>query len=269
MKLQNRIATIINDCRDDNARVRQQIRLGSLLGCHVNFLGVKNDIEAGLNLLDVLDAPQGESIVLINIAPRNGQVRKNHENGTPFCHFEYAGHHVFSTLDGLALSLVKHLELVKEVQVFDIKKCAPVLQKEGWISASHAKRMVKTQFRSFDFLPFAAAFIAGKGELPHQISCDIPDRPAYQVAVVDCFGNCKTTLLPEDVGFRNNKRIAVNGRTLQCYKQLRSVPNGELGLVIGSSGFGKDRFLEIVIQGGHAASKLGLESESPITIGKC
>jgi hypothetical protein len=70
---------------------------------------------------------------------------------------------------------------------------------------------------------------------------------------VDCFGNCKTTLLSVDDHL--NTRLA----ELPRYAYLKDVPDGESGVIVGSSGHGQNRFLEIVTQGGDASKSLNLE----------
>ena len=69
--------TIINDCKCENAKIRQVTRVASLFDCSVYFSGVANDIEAAGNLVDVLDACEGrEGIILVNVAPRHGGGKK-------------------------------------------------------------------------------------------------------------------------------------------------------------------------------------------------
>lgn len=49
--------SIITDCRDDNARTRQETRYAHLFpGMHVSFVGAATDSEAAGNLLDILDS---------------------------------------------------------------------------------------------------------------------------------------------------------------------------------------------------------------------
>jgi len=114
--------TIINDCRDENAKGRQVTRAISLLKCPVSFIGVENDLEASGNLIDTMDA-LGESagVILVNVAPRNGKGRK-WGNGSPFGYFRYKKIIVVSSIDGLTLSLVKKLKLIKFVNILDLKK---------------------------------------------------------------------------------------------------------------------------------------------------
>lgn len=99
--------TIINDCRDDNARGRQQARIQTLFGKSATFIDVQNDIEAGSNLIDILDATQKtHGIVLLNVAPRNGKA-KQWENGTPFGFTRHKDTWIVGTIDGYIFSLAR------------------------------------------------------------------------------------------------------------------------------------------------------------------
>jgi S-adenosylmethionine hydrolase len=88
---------------------------------------------------------------------------------------------------------------------------------------------------------------------------EVPDAPKT-VWWVDNFGNSKTTSLPEEIGFEAGKKIQTKVGEFTCYNRLKDVPNGEIGLIIGSSGYQNKRFLEIDIQGKSAAKELGLHS---------
>lgn len=69
--------TIINDCWDQNATGRQVSRANALLSGPTTFVGVKNHFEAAGNLIDSLDAFNGTpGVILMNIAPRNGDAKK-------------------------------------------------------------------------------------------------------------------------------------------------------------------------------------------------
>lgn len=65
----------------------------------------------------------------------------------------------------------------------------------GVISEVAAKQIPTTQFRSFDFLPRAGAFILNDNHLPttpHDLSL-IPELP-NAIWHIDNFGNCKKLL---------------------------------------------------------------------------
>ena len=147
--------TIINDCRDENARGRQTARASSLIGGAVSFVGVLSDLEAAGNLIDVLGAYGEEpGTILVNVAPRNGSAKK-WENGTPFGYFWYKKVLVLASIDGITLSFVKKLKLVESIKVFDIPAVVKFMVEDNYISAEVGEHIVNTQFRSYDFLPRA------------------------------------------------------------------------------------------------------------------
>lgn len=92
-----------------------------------------------------------------------------------------------------------------------------------------------------------------------------PDAEA-SIWWVDAWGNCKTTMLPEDVKFEVGSTISTNVGELTCYERLKDVPANETAIIIGSSGLGSKRFLEIVVQGNSAADKFNLKSGSELSI---
>ncbi|NBD73895.1 hypothetical protein GVX82_02540 [Patescibacteria group bacterium] len=248
--------TIINDCHDENAAARQLTRVGRLFPqASVSLAGVSDygDLSAAGMLIDVLDAGRGgQGVVLVNVAPRH-KGSKKWPNGTPFGYFRFEDTLVVSSVDGLTLSLVKKLGVAGEIHVLDVPTVAPILAHEGVIDEEHAAHLLETQFRSFDFTPFAAAALAHDVELPsEELSLgDVSDAPAA-IWWVDNFGNCKTTLLPQDVGFVPGRRITLGDQSLTCYGHLKDVPKGEAAPIEGSSGLPGRRFLEIVVQGGRA-----------------
>jgi S-adenosylmethionine hydrolase len=120
---------------------------------------------------------------------------------------------------------------------------------------------VNSQFRSFDYMPRLAKWLHDGIEVPHEeLPLDqIADIP-HAVWWVDNFGNCKTTILPEEIGFEPGKVIKSEIGDLTCYFRLKDVPNDEPGLIIGSSGYGSQRFLEVVVQGKSAAERFGIKT---------
>ncbi len=248
--------TIITDCRDDNARVRQEARYATLFPeTHISFIGVSSDIEAAGNLIDVLDGVGEEpGVIALNVAPRHGKAKK-WPNGTPFGYFKFKNTLVVCTIDGNALSLAKKFGMIEGgVRVTDIRT---VLEHEGF-SKHDVDFISSSQFRSFDYLPRLAKIIWVKEDVESTLlpKNEIPDSP-MGVWWIDSFGNCKTTLLPEDVQFEEGakREIVLHGISIEatCYKQLKSVPDRMTALTQGSSGYGDKRFLELIVQGGNAA----------------
>ena len=256
----NTTFTIINDCRDANATGRQIARVTSLFGKPVNFIGVSNDLEASGNIIDVIDAMlENPGVILANVAPRNGEAKK-WSNGTPFAYFWYQNKLVISSVGGLTLSLVKKLKLVESVNLLDIKDVLKNEEAEAGGMKPPGESVSESQFRSFEFLPRAAKIILQKRNIHSEcLPIDaIPDIPPA-IWWTDNFGNCKTTLLKKDPGI-DNKKIKTHFGVLQRYSQLKNVPDKELALIEGSSGLGKTRFLEIVIQGDNASRHLNIKT---------
>lgn len=250
--------TIINDCRDDNARGRQTSRLSSLLTTNVSFVGVQSDLEAGVQLIDMLDATEGRrGLILVNVAPRGGHTTK-WENGTPFAYFYYHDTLIITSIDGHTLSGVKKFGLVDEISLLDTYSAAAAMLKEGFIAPDAAARIPTSQFRSFDFTPRIGAFLMSGGEVPTEPYPleNVLDLPAA-VWHIDNFGNCKTTLSASDLG--EATKITTRFGTVPYYSQLRAVPDGEAGLVGSSSGLDDTRFLELVQQRKNFATTHGVK----------
>lgn len=246
--------TIINDCRDANAIGRQIARTTSLLNSPVSFIGVTSDIQAAGNIIDVLDAfEENAGIILVNVAPRNGKAKK-WPNGTPFGYFWYKRILVLASIDGLTLSLVKKFKLIEFLTVLDIPKTLDQLIAGGSLKNSLKDPITRTQFRSFDFLPRVAAYLhRGKKIRGERLRIEeISDAPSA-IWWIDNFGNCKTTLSQNDPIDKN--RFSTKFKGLVYYERLKDVPDKTPALISGSSGIGRKRFLEVIVQGGSAEKK--------------
>jgi len=257
-----RVAAIINDCTDDNARMRQSMRFSlGLGGIPVTYLGVPNFsfIAASGNLIDALGTVgKTPAIIMVNVAPRHGG-GKRFKNGTPFGYFFYRGSLIVTTVSDETLSLVKKFKLVDTVRVLDPDTSLPELAACNIISDKHVDWVRCTQFRSCDFAPRIAEYVAenpGK-DLPGE---DFPiseiNDTKESVWWIDNFGNMKLTLTPDDIDFKPGSTIKTQWGDIACYDRLSDVPNNEAGCIIGSSGVAHHRFLEIVIQGASAEKKL-------------
>jgi S-adenosylmethionine hydrolase len=76
---------------------------------------------------------------------------------------------------------------------------------------------------------------------------------------IDNFGNCKTTAWAEDIKHKAGTILKTQWGKFMCYDRLKDVPNGESGVIVGSSGYREHRFIEIVVQGKSAAAELGIK----------
>lgn len=245
--------TIINDCKDDNARSRQESRVASLTGTTPSFIGVDSDIEAGMQLIDVLDATEGrEGFILVNVAPRGGHTKK-WENGTPFAYFKYKETLIISSIDGFVLSGIKQFTDTTTLKLLDTHSSSFVMQKAEFIDDIAAEHIPQSQFRSFDFTPRVGVFLMQGNELPNE-PYPIENIPTLPPAIwhIDNFGNCKTTLTPETIA--SNEVLETRFGVYQYIPQLRNLPDNTSALIRGSSGLGKIRLLEFVTQRGNFAA---------------
>lgn len=261
--------TYISDCKDDNTKGRLKARCSTLFpDSNIVFVGVKDDVEAAINLVDIIDAYEGApGVILANVARREGKERKEKwPNGTPFGHFKYGQLDIFTTIDGYILSLLQ--KVTKEpitVNIYDIPEVVPHMN----LDKETQERIIHTQFRSFDYLPRLAAHIVAGVDLPvTDTHTEMPIMPEM-VCWVDSFGNLKTNLLPEEVKFEVGKEVVIrvgNNKQLRlpCYDRLKDIPDKTAAFTIGSSGLEQHRFLEIMRQGKSAKKYLGLKSGAPL-----
>jgi hypothetical protein len=266
--------TIITDCIDANAFGRQMTRAAALFGFSPVPVAITpefeapSDMEAGGHLIDMLDASRGRpGIVLVNKAPRSGKAKRWH-NGTPFGYFWHDETLVVSSVDGYALSLVKKFGLTDRIQVFDIPTVGEYAKTHGLMDHFDADYLVTTQFRSFEFVPHAAKWVFdGHAVRTEDLMIDdVPDCPPA-VFFHDNFGNLKTTVLPEEIGFAPGKTLQLEHfGDLTCYERLKDVPTFQTGLVVGSSGLKDRRFLEIMTQGRSARDLFQARIGTPIRI---
>lgn len=299
---------IVSDCQDSNAVARIQVRTASLISgaSFAKPIGVADDIEAAGNLVDLLHASRGEDgIIMVNVAPRHGSA-KRHENGSPFGYFFYGKTLVITTLDGFTLSLAKQLGAITTLYRVDIpavlaemvtqsiqveqagtwvldviaslfggrKKAAPHLS----ISPKEGACIAISQFRSFEFVPYLAAWILqGKHFPKEEVNlAEIPSAPKNTVWWIDQISNgeevihnCKlTTVVPRGLIDEQQVQLSARGlnRTAPFFHRLKDVPSGMPAIIQGSSGMNGHHFLELVVSGGNAAKHFGVQSGDDLTI---
>lgn len=251
--------TIINDCADDLARARQELRFKSLFGVKPVFVGVGSyePIEAAGNLIDTLDVltdfpladPDQTNIILVNVAPRGEDVQEKWDNGTPFCYFRLGNTLVVGAYEGHCLALVRDLQIADKVDLLDLPEVTTAAVAWGDLTTAQAKKINNSQFRSLEFLPLVAYWLWQNKPVPSQRRslANLPSAKG-QVWHIDNFGNAKTTLTANEVGFKQGKALRLaGGLQAICYNRLTDVPKGTLALTIGSSGYGPHRFLELAI----------------------
>jgi len=262
---------VINDCRDDNARVRLTTRLAALFPkMNIEFVGVNSHIEAAGNLVDVLDAALGKSaLVLVNVAPRNGNHRW--KNGSPFGYVQVGNSHIFSTIEGYTLSLLARVVEPFTVRVFDTDETVRWFGLHLW----QQQIIAASQFRSFDFLPLLASGVLAGRRLPSTPleSTEIPPLKSSVIWWQDNFGNLKTTIAAGDMNLCSGEYVKLclgDGSVIPSYyyEHLSDIPVHKFALTTGSSGYGAIRWLEIIKKGGRACDELGVGSGMVITIEK-
>ena len=244
----NIIGTIITDCTDNNAEVRQELRFESLFGIKPSFLGVGKyapDIEAAGNLLDQLEALRNlpvsrrdktQVVVLVNVAPRGDAVKQKWDNGTPFCYARLGDTLVVSTYAGQALGLAKTHGLIDTIELLDMPTVTKAAVEWGELTEAQAERINHTQFRSLEFLPLVAYWLSTGRPVPSkEVEIDSLKAEKGLVWCTDNFVKAKTTLLPEDVNFADGKTVTLaDGTSAVCCKRLA----GETGLEPATPGFG-------------------------------
>jgi len=260
----------LTDCADPNAVARQSARIAALFGATPTILplaGPDPEGVAALTLLDLLRAtdlvggPVHPSVVLVNIAPRDG----HWPNGVPFCYFRHGEHLVVSTLTPRVLAPLRTWLGLEQVQVTDVREVVEAAAGQ-WaeLTADQVDEIARTQFRSLWYVPLLARWLVDGRPVPSRTSAltgaDVEAEPL--VAVVDNFGNCKLDLPAEELpGYAAAGTVPVRDREsgavreVPCYPRLVDVPRGEAGIITGSSGYG---FAELVVRGGSAARLFGL-----------
>jgi len=259
--------TIINDCSDDNARGRQATRAMQLFNAPVTTVGIHDysELEAAGNLIDIMDASDGkEGVILVNSAPRHGRGKK-WPNGTPFGYFYYKKTLIASTIAETTLSLVKKFGIADCLHLTDVPTVVDAMIAKGLLDKDLRDIIAKSQFRSYDYLPRLGKWVLDGVDVPHEeYSFDNIEDAGKTVWLVDNFGNCKTTILPEEVGHEAGKTLKTKFGEIPCYVHLKDVPNDQPGITIGSAGLGEKRFLEIVVQGKSAAKQFNITSGAEI-----
>lgn len=263
---------VLNDCRDEDARLRQIARYAANFpGSNISFAGVSNSSEAAFLIVSFIDALDGNpGVVMSNVAPRNGRAKK-HANGTPFGLVRVGNCYIFASIDGDTLRILNKLRPGLTLYVYDIPTVVPYLTDDVDLQ----QKIINTQFRSLEFLPRVAKAVLLEGKTlpstPVLLSDHCGNDDLGMVAFIDCFGNLKTTLLPEDVGFVPGEWVSLEvggkfARKFKCYQCLKDIPDGEIGLTIGSSGLDQHRFLEIMCQGESASKRLDVKVGTSIRL---
>lgn len=277
------IGSIITDCGAPIDEGRQKLAFQRLFdGASPAFVGVAPTssaptLEVAAHLVDQLDvldsfhaSPEQQAVVLAQAAPRGSDIKMNHDNGTPFCYFWHNKTLVAGTLNG-CLSLARDHGLVDEVEVVDIPTLVAAMTKSGDLSDEEAKKIINTQFRSLWLLPRLARWVVDGKNVPsttQKLDHNVLPPTGHVVCIVDGFSNVKTTIRPEEIGFKEGLEVELaSGATAICHTRLADVATGETALIIGSSGYGAVRRLEVVVGRGRAAETYDLAVGSAVLKG--
>jgi len=244
------------DCKDENAITRLKARLTVLfVGSQINAVGINSDLEASGCILDTLDAlriSEEPAIIIGNLAPR---ADKHYKNGAPF----YVGRigEVVIVATKTCFTLIHKLRLIEKINETDVETVCKV-----FLPAEEAERIANSQFRSFEYVPRLARWAYDKENIPSTES-EVLTLTENKIWWVDNFGNCKTTFTEIEIKDRvvdDMISLKVHDTKIEIpfYKKLADVPKEELGFIIGSSGYGNNRFAEIVKQGGNASLELNI-----------
>ncbi|WP_034091596.1 SAM hydroxide adenosyltransferase [Streptacidiphilus albus] len=269
----------LTDCADPNAVARQSARIAALFGATPTILplaGPDPEGVAALTLLDLLRAtdlvggPVHPSVVLVNIAPRDG----HWPNGVPFCYFRHGEHLVVSTLTPRVLAPLRTWLGLEQVQVTDVREVVEAAAGQ-WaeLTADQVDEIARTQFRSLWYVPLLARWLVDGHPVPSRtepVAQAAEDTGPVRVAVIDNFGNCKLDRPAAAVFGRAGadslrlRRSHDGGTvTVRGFDRLPDVPRGEPGITTGSSGVG---FAELVVRGGSAADLFGLREGNPLPL---
>jgi hypothetical protein len=255
--------TIITDCKKENESARQVSRFNSSGLGPTTLIGIAASldefatIEAGCNLVDILDATNGmEGVILLNVAPR-GDKSDDGDNGTPFCYFYHKKTLVVSTIKGYSLYFAHTFKLFDHVNLMDTKKTLEFLLRGKIINKELVAQIQNSQFRSFEFVPRVAKALIEKENIPFKKFTPVFKKPQPRIWCIDAFGNAKTTLVSEDLP-ETAKFTKTNFGNLKYYSRLKDIPKGKTAIYTGSSGFGNKRFLEIATQGSSGSAEKSL-----------
>jgi hypothetical protein len=258
------LVAIVSDCTDANARGRMKQRIKRLVpGADVDFYKVRHHLEAGGNMVDAMDAmAEPPGAVLCNMAPRHAD-----RNGSPIVFKNVLGFEFITTVYALPLFRM----------FFDEAGCDLRMLNVGAFLESAGERPSRSQFRGLTVIPLLLAHMRGTAKRVVDLDkVSVPfTYPAQEIdpAIwgIDEIGsqqyNAKLTVRRSElrgvsegdmvrlrIVNRKGKKKDVDATFREC---LEDVPVGEIGLITGSSGYGDERFLELVQSGGSVVHACG------------
>jgi hypothetical protein len=284
--------TVFTDCTDQDAISRMITAMRITAGAKSvapavdmpfgkSVAGVFNtELAAAMSLVNNLYAalpPDGEEALALpvmagNAAPRS-ETAGQFDNGRPFF-WTRVGDSAYSpllvmTLAPGLLSIAHRLRLLDQLHIIDTDEFLRWAVLNHKLTDVAAQRMRRTQFRGAELLPYLMRrVILNRAQMPRAVASAVsaaevlgePTTARGVIAQVDNFGNYVTDCLPGDIGYEPRAELVLaDGRTrVICTEQLDRVPEGQLAAVIGSAGFGDQRFVTVVVKGGSAKERLRL-----------
>ncbi len=242
---------IVTDC-GGQAKERMATRVYSLFpGAFISSYVCDSLAAAAGNIVDAIHA--GSTVVLCNSAPR---AAARVQNGDAIVFGRLKDVWIVSTLAVLAL----------------IPKFAPDFQVWAIDVDAFMRRYGKTKdtcfnFRGLEVIPLIAQKLCARVNLS-RFSKPVKGLPSLRdcVWLVDEIQrlptNLKLSVLEDEASwYQPGQKVWVKfgGRRavqIGCYKLLKDVPIGKLGLYKSSSGMWGKHFLEIAVMGGQASRKL-------------
>lgn len=243
--------SIITDCIDSNAVARQEMHAQILFpDSSPTITHVESVTALAGNIIDLVSVAEhagGVGVIIGNRAPR-AEAQGVYENGAPF---------VYAWRNDILLVVTYSEELHAILKEF--------LDIDTWYLPSEVMRDEiyetysvdpTTQFRSLYYAPCLAHYVMhnpdAKGDsIEHG---ELPEVAPWTVWHVDNFGNLKTFATLRNY---EQQALAINGAVAPLVERLKDAPENHLVVIEGSSGFQGSKFLEVVVQGGSAADRLG------------
>lgn len=262
---------VINDCGDENEKLRITTRLQTLFwGATVSFCevnGPNSDLEAAGCIIDALDAKAGGAapgLILPNTAFREPE-KSGDANGSPFGHCIINNVLLFSTIRGRILSLVKDFFGIEHIHIVEPREALESIVATGDLEQKWVEHIADSQFRSYELQPLLAARLLKGFALPSQKETLASPKLGGVVWWVDKHGNCKTTVTTsqcEPKPLRDGDEFETKFGVFKYFRRLNDAPRGVPAVTTGSSGLGAgpdNRFLEIAIRMGNAAKFLNIK----------
>jgi hypothetical protein len=95
--------------------------------------------------------------------------------------------------------LIKHCGISDHITIRDIPTVMQRCCEHGLCDQTLADHIIATQFRSFEFLPRVAQWVWDGHDIPAtKKTLDYVPDAGTKVWFIDIFGNCKTTITPQD-----------------------------------------------------------------------